>query len=218
LEKEERQKQTRIMTLIHPCYFPNAQLFSLILQGDIIWEMHDNYQKQTYRNRAYIATDRGQHMLSIPIVHVGNANGRQHYKDVLIDNSYNWQRQHWRTLETAYRTSPFFEYYEDELKPLYDAPHEHLLHLNLKTIQTVCECLQIPFPQAHTQSYELEASGIKDQRYLVNAKKNYGGDLPEYVQVFGDRHGFLPNLSILDLLFNLGPNTTTYLKDTPTLM
>ena len=103
------------MKLIHPSYFPNILTFSYIMHHDICWEVEDNYQKQTFRNRTYICTDRGKHILSIPIVHVGKANGRQKYKDVTIDNSYPWQRQHWRTLETAYRTSPFFEFYEDEI-------------------------------------------------------------------------------------------------------
>lgn len=201
------------MTLLHPCYFPNAYLFSLIMKGNIVWEVHDNYQKQTYRNRAHIATDRGLHMLSIPIVHMGNANGRQYYKEVLVDNDYPWQRQHWRTLETAYRTSPFFEYYEDQIKPLYDERQEHLLAFNLSTIRTICECLQLPYPTEKTEVFNLKPTHLVDGRDFVNAKKTYGNDLPDYVQVFGDRHGFIPNLSILDVLFNLGPSTTSYLKN-----
>jgi hypothetical protein len=203
------------MTLLHPCYFPNACIFSLIMQGNVLWEVQDNYQKQTYRNRAYIATDRGRHMLSIPIVHVGNATGRQHYKEVLVDNTYPWQRQHWRTLETAYRTSPFFEYYEDYIRPLYEVEHSYLLQFNLRTIQTICDCLQLPFPEEQTAVFALTPSNVVDQRDLVSAKKTYGNDLPAYVQVFGDRHGFLPNLSILDLLFNLGPSTAAYLREIP---
>ncbi len=200
------------MTVLHPAYFPNAAFFSIFMTAEkVTWEYHDNYQKQTFRNRAYICTDRGSHMLSIPILHTKSEHGRQQYKDVRIDNSYSWQRLHWRTLETAYRTSPFFEFYEDEIKPLYETPFEFLINFNLKTIEIICELLEIEFPEERTKEYALNYD--MDYRFLVNAKKEIKLDDSEYVQVFGERHGFIPNLSILDLLFNLGPNTTTYLRD-----
>ncbi|MEM7382558.1 MAG: WbqC family protein, partial [Bacteroidota bacterium] len=90
--------------LLHPVYFPNIYTFGLITKQQISWEVSDNYQKQTYRNRCYIATDQGKHLLSIPIKHVGGEQGRQLTKDVRLENAYSWQRQHWRTLQTAYRT------------------------------------------------------------------------------------------------------------------
>jgi hypothetical protein len=144
-------------------------------------------------------------------VHTKGSTGRQYYKDVKLDNSYPWQRQHWRTLETAYRTSPFFEFYEDEIKPLYEKEFDLLLDFNLASIQTICDCLQLDFVDEFTDTYSLEYE--KDYRYLVNAKKEVPYEFPEYVQVFGDRHGFIPNLSILDVLFNLGPNTAGYISD-----
>ncbi|MDC6406956.1 MULTISPECIES: WbqC family protein [Maribacter] len=200
------------MTVLHPAYFPNVAFLSVYTKAkNVVLEMQDNYQKQTYRNRAYICTDRGKHLLSIPIVHTKGATGRQCYKDVKLDNSYPWQRQHWRTLETAYRTSPFFEFYEDEIKPLYEKEFELLLDFNLASIQTICDCLQLDFVDEFTDIYSLEYE--KDYRYLVNAKKEVPYEFPEYVQVFGDRHGFIPNLSILDVLFNLGPNTAGYISD-----
>ena len=200
------------MKLIHPSYFPNILTFSYIMHHDICWEVEDNYQKQTFRNRTYICNDRGKHILSIPIIHVGKANGRQKYKDVTIDNSYPWQRQHWRTLETAYRTSPFFEFYEDDIKPLYTEPFESLLGFNLKTIDTVFECLQLEMPQTKTEKFEEKPVDNKDYRSLISAKLKPKLDFEPYVQVFGDRNGFIPNLSILDLLFNVGPNTVDYLN------
>lgn len=178
----------------------------------ICWEVNDNYQKQTFRNRTYISNDRGKHILSIPIIHAGRANGRQKYKDVLIDNSYLWQRQHWRTLETAYRTSPFFEFYEDEIKALYNQPYEKLLEYNLKTIETIFDCLQLEMPLAKSESFEITPIHNEDYRFLISAKLKHQLKFNTYTQVFNDRHGFLPNLSILDALFNLGPNTVDYLN------
>lgn len=179
-----------------------------------MWEVFDNYQKQTYRNRAHICTDRGLHVLSIPIAHTGNKSGRQLYQNVKVDNSYPWQRQHWRTLETAYRTSPFFEYYEDDIRPLYMVEQEYLMAFNLKTIETICQCLQIQIPSQKTSEYIRNPKEMDDYRFLASAKTKLSFEDTEYVQVFGDRHGFIPNLSILDLLFNLGPESVTYLKGT----
>ena len=200
-------------TLLHPTYFPDIATFATIVQHDIKWEVEDNYQKQTYRNRCYICTDLGRHILSIPIRHVGGKEGRQKYKDVQLDNSYQWQRQHWRTLQTAYRTSPFFEFYEDELAPLFDNKFNLLLDYNLKTIETIADCLQIDMPLEKSQNFELHPKDVQDGRFLVNAKKNVLFDQEKYVQVFGDRHGFIKNSSILDLLFNEGTNARSYLQN-----
>ncbi|SHJ40911.1 WbqC family protein [Pseudozobellia thermophila] len=199
-------------TLLHPGYFPNIITFANIVQKDIVWEVEDNYQKQTYRNRCYICTDQGRHMLSIPIQHVGGDQGRQKYKEVVLENSYSWQRQHWRTLQTAYRTSPFFEYYEDDMAPLFEKRFSHLLDFNLKTIETVCECLQVDMPTEKTTGFELKPEGVVDLRELVNAKRTFEMDQPAYTQVFGERHGFIENTSILDLLFNEGTNALAYLR------
>ena len=200
-------------TLLHPTYFPDIATFATMVQHDVEWEVKDNYQKQTYRNRCYIATDFGRHLLSIPISHVGRKEGRQKYEDVQLDNSYPWQRQHWRTLQTAYRTSPFFEFYEDDIAPLFENEFDLLLDYNLKTIETVVDCLQIEMPLAKSQKFERSPQDIQDARFLVNAKKNPLLEQATYVQVFGDRHGFIKNCSILDLLFNEGTNALGYLQN-----
>ncbi|WP_339709748.1 WbqC family protein [uncultured Kriegella sp.] len=200
-------------TLLHPTYFPDIATFATIVQNDVKWEVKDNYQKQTYRNRCYIATDFGRHMLSIPIRHVGGKEGRQKYNDVLLDNSYQWQRQHWRTLQTAYRTSPFFEFYEDDIAPLFEKKFDLLLDYNLKTIATIADCLQIAMPLEKSQNFERTPQALIDARFLVNAKKNPLLEQASYVQVFGDRHGFIKNCSILDLLFNEGTNALGYLQN-----
>jgi len=199
--------------LIHPTYFPSISIFSLLVQKECIWEVHDNYQKQTYRNRCYICTDQGKHMLNIPIQHVGGNQGRQLYKEVRVDNEYKWQRQHWRTLQTAYRASPFFEYYEDDLAPLFHANYKFLLDFNFEAIEIIGDCLQLEMPVTKTKEYHVQPTNMKDLRFLVSAKKAVGVDFPEYTQVFGERHGFLENLSILDLLFNEGTSAPAYLED-----
>ena len=183
------------------------------MQNEIQWEIKDNFQKQTFRNRAFICTDRGKLMLNIPIQHVGKDQGRQKYEDVKIENEYKWQRQHWRTLQTAYRTSPFFEYYEDEIAPLYLNDFDSLLDYNLKSINIICDCLQIDMPLLKTEKYSIEPSAKKDARFLVNAKKETSLSLPEYNQVFGERHGFIKNSSVLDLLFNEGTSAFNYLNN-----
>lgn len=200
-------------TLIHPVYAPNIITFSVIAQKKIIWEAHDNFQKQTYRNRCYICTDQGKHMLNIPIKHIGKNEGRQKYANVKIDNSSHWQKQHWRTLETAYRTSPYFEFYEDDLKHLFEEPETLLFDFNLKTIKVIADCLGIQVPSEKTDSFQLKTTSGTDARFLAEAKKEVQTNAIEYSQVFGERHSFIPNLSILDLLFNEGPNTITYLKN-----
>jgi len=172
----------------------------------------DNYQKQTYRSRTYVCTDNGKHLLNIPIIHTPKEKGRQKYKDILVDNSYAWQRQHWRTLETAYRSSPFFEFYEDEIKPLFLNTHTHLMDFNLQCIQVICDCLQIEMPTEKTTEYIKDTIDHTDYRFLANAKRSSTTNTKPYIQVFNDRHAFIPNLSILDLLFNEGTNALNYLK------
>ena len=198
--------------LLHPAYFSNCMTMAVVLQQEVVWEVWDNFQKQTYRNRCYIATDRGRLLLNIPIRHVGGTQGRQSCRNVQIDNSYPWQRQHWRSLETAYRSAPFFEFYEAAISPLFETYFSPLMDLNLATIEVLCTLLQHPVPTSRTTSYFREPEGIRDVRSLILAKGKAPGPVPPYTQVFQERHGFLPNLSTLDLLFNEGPGARDYLQ------
>ena len=201
-------------TLLFPSYLPAIASFAAMVQHEVVWEVSGNYQKQSLRNRAYVTNDRGKHTLTIPVQGKGELSHRRSYEQIPIDNSQPWQRTHWRTLQTAYRTSPFFEYYEQDLEPLFTGSHDFLLAYNLAAIKTICECLQIPFSENYTTVFEKEPQIANDHRHLISPKTPKDFKSPEYQQVFGDRHGFIPNLSILDLLFNEGPNALDILKNT----
>jgi len=198
--------------LLHPGYLPNIANFAALVQHDVCWEVKDNYQKQTYRNRCYICKDQGLHRMNIPIKHIGGKRDKQKYADIAIDNGYPWQRQHWRTLQTAYRTSPFFEFYEDEIVPLYERKFHFLMDFNLSAIETICDCIQIDMPQKKSEIYQPKITDRVDGRHLIDSKAILPLEFPEYIQVFNDRNPFIPNLSIVDLLFNEGTNTLPYLK------
>lgn len=199
-------------TLLHPTYFPSVSHFVAITNNNTIFEVHDNYQKQTYRNRTFIYSPNGKQLLGIPVKH-SKGSGRQKYREVQIDNSFNWQKQHWKSLETAYRTSPYFEFYEDEIAPVFQKKHQFLMELNFETLELMCECLQLETELIKTGSYQrYPGEGIKDLRTLAESKKDPVFGFENYIQVFGDKLGFIENLSILDLLFNEGPNALSYLE------
>ena len=189
---------------------PIAHWIPICKQQNIIWEVEDFYQKQTYRNRMEIHAANGKLMLSIPIQHLGY-DGRQNYKDVQIAYEFPWQRNHWLSLKNAYQSSPFFEYYEDNIAPLYQTQYKSLFAFNKHVMETICELLQIQAPQKTTSTYEKD-SPHHDLRHLIDAKTPKATTFCEYTQVFSYKNGFIPNLSILDLLFNNGPETVTMLQ------
>lgn len=198
--------------LLHPTYFPSIAHYVLFAKaGDLIFEMEDNFQKQTYRNRTYIYGANGKLMLNVPVKH-SKKNQHQKYRDIEIANETAWQRLHWKSLESAYRTSPFFEYYEDELQPLFEKKYTRLMDLNLDTINAINECLQLEVSTSHTTAYQSVVTDIKDFRKLVDVKKEPNHGFETYTQVFDSKYGFISNLSILDLLFNEGTNALYYLE------
>jgi hypothetical protein len=178
---------------------------------NITWEIHDHYDKQTYRNRTYIHGANGKQILSIPIKHLGHK-GHQKYSEVEIANEFPWQKQHWRTLQTAYRSSPFFEYYEYDISPLYSEPFDKLMVFNTRINQTIAELLDIHYPEKTTLLYEKNLNQQKDARSWANAKEDIPVTTPKYTQVFSEKNGFISNMSILDLLFNEGPGSVALLR------
>lgn len=199
------------MTLLHPSYFPSISNYIAMIQADeLVFEVDDNFQKQTNRNRMYIYSSNGLQLLNISVKHSLEKN--QKYKDVLIDNSSDWQKIHFKSLESAYKNSPFYEYFIDEILPIYQNKHKFLLDLNFKTFEVVNECLGINLPYTKTTEYLHEVENCNDLRFLVNGKKDTT-QIETYTQVFGEKYGFINNLSILDLLFNEGRYSVDYLKE-----
>jgi WbqC-like protein family len=197
--------------LIHPTYFPSISHFVAMAQADsIVLEMGDNFQKQTNRNRTYIYSPNGIQLLNIPIKHTKTRH--QNIKEVQLETAFDWQKQHFKSLEAAYRTSPFFEYFEDNLTPIFTKKYRFLMDLNLESMNIVSKCIGMPFEYDETTEYFHEVSEYSDYRNLVNGKKDTSS-FDSYTQVFGDKHGFINNLSALDLLFNEGRFALEYLKN-----
>ena len=196
--------------LIHPTYFPSISHYVAMLQADsVTFEMEDHFQKQTNRNRMYIYSPNGIQMLNIPIKH--SKEKHQKYKDVRIENDFGWQKNHFKSLEAAYRTSPFFEYFEDDFRPLFEKKHEFIMDLNLEIFELVNNALGIKIIPEKTTEFFHDVPDFIDLRHLANGKKDIT-QLETYTQVFNDKHGFINNLSILDLLFNEGRYAVDYLK------
>ena len=199
--------------LLHPTYWPSiVQMVQVVHSEEVIFERWDNYQKQTYRNRAYIAHANGKLSLNVPVLHSVDGN-RQTSREVRTDGRFPWAEQHWKSLQSAYRSSPYFEFYEDELIDLFSQLDINLMEHNIKIFERLSELLGIEAKWSFNQSYRKEVTNSVDLRHLVNAKKEPEYTLTPYTQVLQEKGEFLSNLSILDLLFNEGPNALTYLLE-----
>ena len=198
-------------SLIHLPYFPNISHLTAVLRDEyFLLEHWDHYTKQTYRNRTKILGPNGILNLTIPVIH--SQKNRSYYRDVKIKNSENWQVNHWRSIETCYNSSPFFEFYKDDLIELYELKFDLLYEFNLKCLEKLNTLLNLNLIWKETVEFLDQYTEAKDFRYLIKAKKEPIFNFDPYTQVFSEKHGFATNLSILDLLFNEGPNTQNYLK------
>lgn len=190
--------------LLSTAYLPNVHYLSQVINCDtIVIEKHENFVKQTYRNRCDIVTANGKLSLSIPLI-------KQADKELIFDKkiSYaeDWQKQHWRTIVSAYKNSPYFEFFEDEFKPFYENQFEFLLDYNTQLLQTILHILRVKKQIEFTQTFELNPPQVFDFRRLSNTEKTDINFKP-YYQVFADKLGFTPNVSCLDALFNIGLET-----------
>jgi len=194
-----------------PYFGPISYYAELVNYDSICIEASENYQKQTHRSRQYIYGANGKLMLNIPVKR-GKSKHRLKYIKSSIENQFNWQVLHFRSLETAYRTSPYFEFYEADIEPLYTSTYESLFNFNFECLKTVLDLLDLSLKIEFNSEYKTQYANIEDYRHLIEAKKSTPTALNPYHQVFEDKFGFIENLSILDLLFNLGPESLSYLK------
>jgi hypothetical protein len=203
--------------LLQTTYFGPVQWYQKLYRYDrCLIEQYDSYQKQTYRNRCVIATANGLQALTVPVEHTPLS---PLTKDLRISDHNQWRRVHWNALQSAYSESPFFEYYADDLHPFFEQKYDFLVDFNEAIRQKVCELIDIHPNVEYTTKYQPSAlnpqpSTLTDFRDVINAKHpqpDEGFTPKEYWQVFQHKHGFLPNLSILDLLFNMGPESVFFL-------
>ncbi len=201
--------------LLSLAYHAPIQYFSKIISSDnVLIEQHENFQKQTYRNRCVIAAANGPISLVVPVEKARNRKIKM--KDIKIHNVQAWQRNHWRSIFSAYNSSPYFEFYRESLKEIYDKPWKYLLDFNLKTTNWLLGELEIDCSIILTDNYMEDDPGIQNFRDKIspkNKEQDHSFSPIPYTQVFSERFGFQPNLSILDLLFNEGPNSYTILEN-----
>ncbi|MGE4515078.1 MAG: WbqC family protein [Chryseobacterium sp.] len=191
-------------------YLPPISWFSVFLnsENEILFEQFEHFPKQTYRNRANIYGANGKLSLIIPISH----NGKREFKDIEISYREDWTNLHWKSIKTAYQSSPYFEFYEDKLKKIFEIKEQNLLDFNLKALEVIQQILKTE------KAWSLNAEYIKNPQEInfrekFSAKNPSEFEVEEYYQTFSDKSGFLEDLSILDLICNKGPESLTYIKN-----
>ena len=200
---------------LHTTYFGPVQWYQALNKAEICFiDQHETFQKQTLRNRCIIATANGPQALTVPVKH-GTS---KLIRDIRISDHGEWRHLHWNALLSAYGHSPFFEYYADDIHPFFEKRWEFLFDFNLEIMHTMCQLLDIE--RTPTPSHDPTPGPSHGRGDTPTPNPSPGrGDYPEpstlhfkpYYQVFAAKHGFLENLSILDLLFNMGPEAVFYL-------
>ena len=199
------------MTLFTTAYFPSISYMARFLAEDEpLIEVYETYHKQTYRNRCRVMTANGVENISVPVIKV-NGNHTM-TRDVMISPIEPWQHIHSRCLESAYKASPYFDHYYDYLKPIFENRFDRLVDLNDATMEAVFKMLKVNKEIKHTTDYIREAEN--DLREAFSPKKPVDASLfPTYYQVFSEKFPFAPDLSVLDLIFNEGPEAIGYLRN-----
>ncbi len=199
--------------LLTSAYFSPLAWYVPMAKGEnVCLEQHDNFVKQTWRNRCVIAGPNGRQVLTVPVEK--NPKGKTSMRDVRISDHGNWRHLHWNALESSYGKSPFFEYYADDIRPFFEQKREFLFDFNEEIREKMCELLQIDINLSCSSVYSAPkdlSPDVLDLRPLAEPSILDQQPCTPYYQVFAQRHGFIPNLSILDLLFNLGPEALIYL-------
>ena len=200
-------------------YLAPVQYYTkFLLAGRVLIEQNDNYIKQTYRNRCTIVSANGEISLSIPVEH--SSKDKTLMEDIRIAQHGNWQHMHWNAIVSAYNSTPFFEYYQDDFYPFYHKKYSFLFDYNEELNNLILRLLDINLPRIqHTAVYKTEFTDTEsDFRELIHPKKDWklldADFLPvPYYQVFGQKFGFIANMSIIDLLFNMGNESQIILAD-----
>ena len=192
-------------------YHPPIEYFSRLLthKENVLLEKHEHFPKQTFRNRASIHSPNGKLDLIVPVIKGSNVHTP--LKDVRISYEFNWQRMHLMSLQTSYRSSAYFEFYEDSLLPFYEKKWEFLFDYNEAILLFLLGALKLNVNYQFTDEYESSYADLTDYRESIHPKKESQINFKTYFQVFEEKNGFLKNLSILDLLFNQGPQSSKYL-------
>ena len=198
-----------VQKIMVPPYFGPISYWKQIINSNILWDVHQNYVKQSYRNRTFIHSANGLHKLTIPVKH---SKIKFPMLNAEIDNKIAWQKNHWRSIQTAYSSSPFFEFYKDSLEQVYNKKYTYLVKFNFDMIKLVFEWLDIEIKLKLSKEYKVVYDGSLDLRKKIDNQKHSISKNKIYNQVFFEKNGFLNDLSIIDLIFNEGPNSLSYLK------
>mgnify|MGYP000654252654 FL=1 len=198
-----------VQKIMVPPYFGPISYWKQIINSNILWDVHQNYVKQSYRNRTFIHSSNGLHKLTIPVKH---SKIKFPMLNAEIDNKIAWQKNHWRSIQTAYSSSPFFEFYKDSLEQVYNKKYTYLVKFNFDMIKLVFEWLDIEIKLKLSEEYKVFYDDSLDLRKKIENQKHSISKNKIYNQVFFEKNGFLNDLSIIDLIFNEGPNSLSYLK------
>lgn len=198
--------------LLSTAYLPPVQYFTKMLDGSVCIEQWESFQKQTYRNRCVIDSEGGALVLTVPVEKQDG--GSRLIRDQRISQHDHWRHRHWQALVSSYENTPYFEFYQDDFRIFYEREYEYLFDFNLDILSTCLSLLELDVDISFSTQYKKDMEW--DFRDSISPKCSYSRDeffVPTpYYQMFADRHGFLPNLSIADLLFNLGPESIFVLQ------
>jgi 3',5'-cyclic AMP phosphodiesterase CpdA len=199
------------MNVILPVvYLGNIEYYSLLKNAEeVFFDLHGHYLKQNFRNRTEIYGANGKLDLIIPVEKHKNHTA---LGDIKISYDHFWQKQHWKSIASAYRSSPYFEFYEDEMEEIFMKKYTHLVEFNLALQTKILECLSLSPKVTFSKEHLMTIEGFTNYRgYFTPKQKSLEVPKEPYNQVFEDKYGFIPNLFILDLLFNEGPNSINFL-------
>ncbi len=198
--------------IIHPTYFPNIFSFKKIINStNILFEVNDHYVKQTLRNRTSIHAANGKLNLSVPVKF--SSTKKERYKDIKICYDSNWQKIHLKSIESAYKNSPFYDFFEDYFINFYNKKEKFLVDLNFSSIRLIFEILEKELNCNFTNEYLEKYVDVTDYRSLLTNKNfNEKVDFKNYTQVFQEKNGFIENLSSIDLIFNKGLDFEDFIK------